>query len=136
MHEFGSDIVLDLLQYYQFDYIGWVRGQHDARPEFVLCMVEGLPADSRYKIACLPNPRDAHIDAVRYEASTAHTNTLISQFMLSFAPKEVKAEDIMPPWVETKAKATGRSVRDVPDAEGGSSGVLSKMAALFSGGGG
>lgn len=116
MLEFGSDIVLDLLQFYQFDMLGWLLGRFDARPEFVLCMVEGLPSGSRYKLGSLPNPAGAHSDKVSYEASTAHTNLLLSQALSAFAGKDVKPDDLMPSWGKqppVERSSSGGSLRSL-----------------------
>ena len=101
MHKFGSDVVLDLRQYFGFDYLGWVRGRVDARPEYVFCMVEGLPAESRYKTFTLPNPNNASDVEVEYQASLAHQNVLLSQLLLAWAGENAKTNDVMPPWGQT-----------------------------------
>lgn len=114
--EFGSDIVLDLHQFYQFDYLGWVMGRVDARPEYVFCMVEGLPAESRYKRGSLPNHGEAHADMIGYEASTAHTNTLLAQVLTALAGDQVKGDELMPPWAKKapeKRQDSGGSVRQL-----------------------
>lgn len=109
MLEFGPDIILDLLQFYQFDMLGWLLGRVDARPEFVLCMVEGLPSDSRYKIGSLPNPAGVDRAMVEYEASTAHTNTLLSQALGAFAGKDTDVNKLMPSWAKADAGDRERS---------------------------
>lgn len=103
MQKFGSDVVLDLWQYYRFDYIGWVMGRVDARPEFVFCMVEGLPMDSRYKILSLPNPNGYEREHVLYSASGAHGISLASQQILAWAGKGAKVNDVAPPWMQEEA---------------------------------
>lgn len=123
MLEFGSDIVLDLHQFYQFDFLGWVMGRFDARPEFVLCMVEGLPPESRFKVGSLPNPNEVSREMVEYEASTAHTNTLLSQALAAFAGDKVKSNDLMPSWAQQpqadKARSHGGDLKQLHAAWSG-----------------
>lgn len=111
MQDHGADIALDLDQYHSFDFVGWLLGRVDARPEWVLCMVEGLPSGSRVKTGSLPNPREEDPQFVEYEASLAHTNVLLSQLLLAFAggSDSVDPNDILPSWVSQKSDREGRS---------------------------
>ena len=64
-------------------------------------MVEGLPAESRYKTFTLPNPNNASDVEVEYQASLAHQNVLLSQLLLAWAGENAKTNDVMPPWAQT-----------------------------------
>lgn len=111
MQDHGSDLALDLHQFHRFDLVGWLLGRVEARPEWVLCMVEGLPSGSRYKTGSLPNPQEEHPDYVEYEASLAHTNVLLSQLLLAFAGGDnVKPNDVLPSWARHEEKGPAAPV--------------------------